>query len=113
MDDIDLDYFRTLAEEKLDAVEEELAGIGDATNPVAPDVAIGRLSRLDAMQMREMSREQTRRLETRRERLKAALQRIDQNAFGHCSNCGRPIAFARLQAEPDAMACSACVAKFS
>jgi len=38
----------------------------------------------------------------------AALDRIGRNAYGGCLECGAPIGFARLSAEPWALRCIAC-----
>jgi DnaK suppressor protein len=38
----------------------------------------------------------------------AALDRIARNAYGTCLECGAPIGFARLSAEPWALRCIAC-----
>jgi DnaK suppressor protein len=37
-----------------------------------------------------------------------ALQRLDSAEFGLCADCGEPIAFDRLRAEPWALRCVAC-----
>jgi DnaK suppressor protein len=37
-----------------------------------------------------------------------ALQRLDSAGFGLCADCGQPIAFDRLKAEPWALRCVAC-----
>ena len=38
----------------------------------------------------------------------AALRRMDEGAYGHCANCGQPIAMPRLQAVPWARFCIDC-----
>ena len=40
--------------------------------------------------------------------LQAALQRLHQPDYGVCIECGRDIAFLRLQADPDALHCGDC-----
>lgn len=40
--------------------------------------------------------------------LAEALRRVDSDAFGDCTDCGAPIPFARLRAEPWALRCVAC-----
>ena len=112
MDADDIDYFETLPFEKLDEAERELRGLGDSTDPIAPDAAIGRLSRLDAMQMQEMALEQKRRLEDRIQQLKAARNRLETGNYGRCSHCGKPIEFDRLQARPEAELCAGCIERF-
>jgi DnaK suppressor protein len=37
-----------------------------------------------------------------------ALQRLRAEEYGHCSDCGNPIPFDRLQVEPQAQRCVAC-----
>jgi RNA polymerase-binding transcription factor DksA len=41
----------------------------------------------------------------------AALARLNEPGFGHCADCGEPIAFDRLRIEPWALRCVACEAK--
>jgi DnaK suppressor protein len=38
----------------------------------------------------------------------AAIERSGHDSFGHCGDCGEPIAFKRLQLEPWALRCVAC-----
>lgn len=38
----------------------------------------------------------------------AALQRLDGEDYGSCSDCGNDIPFARLQVQPQALRCVAC-----
>ncbi len=111
MDALDLDYFKTLIEEQLDDVREGLGGIGDATAPIAPDVAIGRLSRLDSMQMQQMALDQKRRLEERERLLKAAMDRIERGTYGRCSGCRREIEFTRLRDIPEVQTCLRCAGR--
>lgn len=78
------------------------------TKPIKPDVAIGRLSRLDSMQMQQMALEQRRRQEGELQKLKDALKRIENGSYGTCMMCRQPIATARLLAKPDAILCIHC-----
>ena len=110
MDEVNLDYFQTVIEELLDEVDGELKRIGDATRPISPDVSIGRLSRLDSMQMQQMALEQKRQLESKRNRLHAALERIGKGTYGMCSSCREEIDFSRLRSQPETMVCSRCAA---
>lgn len=40
--------------------------------------------------------------------VQAALVRVREGTYGHCIDCGQPIALARLQASPEAERCVAC-----
>ncbi|MCP5540490.1 MAG: TraR/DksA family transcriptional regulator [Akkermansiaceae bacterium] len=75
---------------------------------IAPDVSIGRLSRLDSMQMREVAREAQRRREERLRLLEAARDRLDEGEYGFCERCGGEIGWERLDAQPEAVRCGIC-----
>ena len=80
---------------------------GDA-GVVAPDNAIGRLSRLDSMQMQEMALEAQRRRDARIRQLGEALERMDAGTFGTCAMCHQSIDYERLTVYPEATVCGAC-----
>jgi DnaK suppressor protein len=100
--------FAALIEREIAAGRSELEGSKDDIAPVAPDVAIGRLSRLDSMQMQAMAQELRRRTELRLVRLEEARRRLAAGTYGRCLRCGQPIALARLEVQPDAVACTRC-----
>lgn len=70
--------------------------------------SVGRLSRIDAMQVQAMALAQARRRQSERSAIDAALRRIDQDEFGYCVKCGEGIAPARLEHNPAAATCIAC-----
>lgn len=49
--------------------------------------------------------------ELERERVLAALRRLDDGSYGSCMDCGRPIGDDRLEARPQADRCLACEEK--
>lgn len=70
--------------------------------------AIGRLSRMDALQRQAMATAQGRRQDARRGRIVAALRRIEKGEFGYCAECGEDIAPARLELDPTVPTCIGC-----
>lgn len=77
--------------------------------PVALDQqSVGRLSRMDAMQVQAMSQAQQRKRETELRNIIAALSRIEDGEFGYCTSCGEEIALKRLQIDPAVRLCIAC-----
>ncbi len=96
------------ARELLTQLETELARDNPEAEAVAPDAAIGRLSRLDSMQHQEMAKEAQRRKEQRLHLLQEALQRMDDGTFGTCLRCGEEMGFARLNAAPETKFCRIC-----
>jgi DnaK suppressor protein len=101
-----------------DALERERAEIqtlSAASNsdraPVSLDQqSVGRLSRMDAMQMQAMAQAGERRRQQRVGMIAAALQRMDEGEYGYCLGCGDPIAEGRLRADPTSVRCVACAA---
>ena len=97
-----------LANEELDRLVNDEEEAGDDTAPVSPDRAIGRLSRLDSMQIQEMAKDAQRRREKRIQDLRKALERMDGGFYGACEKCSSWIDYERLKAKPEAVTCGAC-----
>ena len=70
--------------------------------------AVGRLSRMDALQVQAMALETSRRRAVELRRIAAALARIDEGDYGACLECGEEIAVRRLELTPAAPLCIAC-----
>lgn len=101
--------------QRLRAVQAELAArLADSaglTQTVALDQsAMGRVSRIDALQHQQMALATQRRDALRAERVAAALDRLadDPEEFGWCPDCGEPIAWRRLVAFPETIFCVGC-----
>ncbi|MHA1554164.1 MAG: TraR/DksA family transcriptional regulator [Alphaproteobacteria bacterium] len=70
--------------------------------------AVGRLSRMDALQVQAMALETSRRRGLELQRIAAALARIDEGEYGYCLECGDEIAARRLEFTPAAPLCIGC-----
>lgn len=85
------------------------ASTQEDTKPVALDQqAIGRVSRIDSIQVKAMSEAQAARRKQELIRIKAALQRIENDEFGYCVTCGEEIAEKRLALDPSTPFCTDC-----
>jgi DnaK suppressor protein len=108
-DELDLEVFR---DRLLKERNELLAGSEadrDSRRPVTLDQqSVGRLSRMDALQMQAMALETERRRHTRVRRIDAALERIERGEFGYCASCGESIAAKRLEFDPTSPRCLGC-----
>lgn len=69
---------------------------------------IGRLSRMDAIQVQAMAQMGHAQLEIRLKRVQAALIALDAGRYGLCRECGYPIGRGRLEALPEAPFCVDC-----
>ena len=82
----------------------------ESTKPVKLDQAsVGRLSRMDAMQVQSMAQETVRRYELQLGKVEGALRRIENGDFGFCYVCSEEIENRRLEIDPTATRCVACI----
>lgn len=70
--------------------------------------SVGRLSRIDAMQLQAMALAQARRRKSERGAIGEALRRMDDGEYGYCLKCGENIAPARLENSPSVTTCIDC-----
>ena len=103
-----LSHFR----DRLLALEKEIQATlevsKEASGVVELDTAIGRLSRMDAMQNQQMAMELRRRKKNQLLQITNALKRIDQEIYGQCGLCRQPISEDRLEAFPEIVTCVNC-----
>jgi len=85
-----------------------LSSSAQGAEPVQLDGAMGRLSRMDAMQQQSMVQANRRAAEVRLLQIEGALQRLDSDEYGYCVNCEEEIGFPRLKAKPETPFCLVC-----
>lgn len=101
---------RLLARKKAILLEDEVGASGAAT--VALDQSsVGRVSRVDALQVQAMSLAAQERRAVELGRIAAALQRVDEGEYGYCLNCGEMISSERLKIDLSAENCVVCASK--
>lgn len=93
-------------------IEALLAQTSQDSQPVDLDLPIGRLTRIDAIQMQGMAQMNRQQLDIRRRQVDAALACFDQGTYGDCRQCGEPIQFERLDVLPESPFCLACQESF-
>lgn len=109
MNDDEVAEFRIMIETRLLELDKEdgLGKAGKATVELDQQ-AVGRLSRMDALQNQAMAKATGARRQAERTRLMAALQRIEEGEYGYCDSCGDSIASGRLSLDPAALICVEC-----
>jgi DnaK suppressor protein len=106
------DRFRDLIQRRIEALLESLEQDGRSTGTVELDqTRVGRLSRMDAMQIQQMELALSRRQQGELAGLKNALKRLDDGEFGECLECGEEIDPRRLEIDPVATLCISCATK--
>jgi DnaK suppressor protein len=97
----------------LDVLARELRDGLDASaegaRPVELDQpAIGRVSRIDAIQQQKMLVANRQAQKSRLQQVQSALRRFDAEEYGECLGCGECVGYPRLKARPEAFLCIEC-----
>ncbi len=106
--EVELSSYRKALQEREQKTTEQLALNAGSARPVSLDQAIGRVTRIDAIQQQQMALHAKRRLGFQLERIRAALHRLDDGTFGECTMCGEPIDRRRLEFAPEVSTCLDC-----
>ena len=80
----------------------------EMTKPIAPDVAIGRISRMDAINNKSVTEAALRQAEEKLRNLQKVLSKIDDKDFGICLKCHKPIPLGRILIRPESLNCVNC-----
>jgi DnaK suppressor protein len=92
-----------------DRIVELSAAAADQRRPVELDQQmVGRLSRMDAMQIQAMAQALEARRRGRLQMIEAALRRLDDGDYGYCVECGDKIPVGRLSIDPTITRCVDC-----
>ncbi|MDZ7725932.1 MAG: TraR/DksA C4-type zinc finger protein [candidate division KSB1 bacterium] len=97
--------------EQLSLIEKDIELLEEATAPIAPDNAIGRLTRMDAINNKAVAEAALVDKRATFSNLKQALTKIDAADFGQCAHCGSEIAFERLMYLPHSPYCITCASQ--
>jgi len=91
-----------------DLADEDRRGKAGQATVELDQQAVGRLSRMRALQNQAMARAGQVRRQALRQRLLAAIARMDEGEYGSCEDCGEAIVEGRLALDPAATRCMSC-----
>ena len=109
----DKDRLREKMLADISALEDVAGKLRESSKPVAPDNAIGRLTRMEAINAKEISEASLTNARDRLGKLRAALSRLDldDEDFGICRGCEEPIPAARIMLLPESIYCVRCAGR--
>ena len=84
-------------------LELRLAELKELTKPIEPDCAIGRVSRMDAINNRSINEAAFQKSKDKQKKINISLEHIDEDDFGNCIHCGDPIPIQRLLIMPGSL----------
>ena len=107
--DAQIEALRAELEELKVELETRLDVNAGAARPVALDPsAVGRVSRVDAMQSQAMAKATRGTVKIRLDQCNAALRAVERGEYGICRKCEEPVGTKRLNAKPEAPFCLDC-----
>ena len=89
-------------------LQQEIIDLEESAGPVAPENAIGRISRMDAINNKSVVEASLRNRKRKLSKLQLALAKVYQKGFGECVSCARNINPKRLMLMPQSDKCVNC-----
>jgi len=94
--------------EEIAKTEKVIEEYKELTKPVSPDVAIGRVSRMDAINNRSVNEASLRHAEQKLQNLKRVLSMYGTTDFRRCLKCRVEIPALRILIRPESLYCVNC-----
>jgi len=80
----------------------------EITKPISPDCAIGRVSRMDAINNKSVAEASLRQAENKLKNLHRVVSKLDGDDFGICLKCKNQIPLGRILIRPQSLLCVNC-----
>jgi len=100
-----------LLEKMIVETKSKLVEYEELCKPIAPDVSLGRLTRMDAINNKSVAEAALRTAMRKLGKLEYAKTKIDDPNFGVCSGCGSKINPKRILLMPESDRCVRCAAR--
>ncbi len=94
--------------EEVAKTEKQIEDYKALTKPIAPNDAIGRVSRMDAINNKSVNEASLRQAKNKLVNLKRVLDKFGTEGFGICLNCKQPIPVGRILIRPQSLLCVNC-----
>ncbi len=105
---MDKQKLRKVIDREIEKTTENIVEYKELTKPEAPDNAIGRVSRMDAINNRSVLEAALRKAEQRLKGLNYVKEHLDEENFGKCAGCGQAIPIKRIFIRPESRYCVKC-----
>ena len=108
MDDKTINEIKEKIIIEINKTEKSIIEYKEITTPIAPENAIGRISRMDAINNKSVAEAALRTAEEKLSKLKYMLTQIGEKDFGVCAKCKKPIPIGRILLMPQSRHCVNC-----
>lgn len=103
-----LDFIKNKISKKIETVTEDIVYLKEVTKPISPENAIGRISRMDAINNKSVAEESLRKAIDKLGKLKDAQNKLKDDDFGQCQKCKETIDYNRIAFMPEIRRCMKC-----
>ena len=93
---------------EIEKIKHQIIDLEELTKPIAPDCAIGRVSRMDAINNKAINENALQKAQNKLKGMEFALQNVDQDDFGKCAKCQGEIPLGRILLVPHSRFCVRC-----
>ncbi|MBI9068124.1 MAG: TraR/DksA C4-type zinc finger protein [Salinivirgaceae bacterium] len=93
---------------EIEKTQKSIIDYKDMTVPEGLDDAVGRISRMDAINNKSITQAALRQAEEKLKKLNYVLSQIDHEGFGKCKRCGNQIPIGRIILMPQSVHCVRC-----
>ena len=107
----DLNMAKESIEKSIKETKKDISNLKELTKPISPENAIGRVSRMDAINNKSVNEAALRSAINKLNLLDSALQRINNKDFGLCIRCKNEIPIQRILLMPQSNRCVHCASK--
>jgi len=99
---------RIRIEEEIISTQQKVTDYTELSKPIPPENAIGRISRMDAINNRTINVAALEKEKQKLKNLEIALSKIEDDDFGICRFCKKLIPLGRIMLMPQAITCVNC-----
>ena len=105
---MDKEAIKRQLDKEINRLKKQIDNYKELTKPIAPENAIGRVSRMDAINNKSVLENALRKSEQRYNGMLKVYDRIDDKDFGKCAKCHADIPLPRLMIMPESRFCVNC-----
>ena len=105
------EQLRELIPQRIESIKRDIEDLVELTKPIEPDCAIGRVSRMDAINNKSINDAALIKKRLQLEGLEASFGSLDDKNFGKCLVCGNEIQMGRILIMPESRKCMACASR--
>lgn len=104
----ELKNIESLIKEEIEKTIQSIENYKNLTKPIAPENAIGRVSRMDAINNKSVNEAALKQAELKLKNLKITLTNLNEPEFGICAKCANTIPVGRIMLMPHSRFCVNC-----